>query len=164
MRDLLSNNDTKEALINYLSKKFVKSKLFGNQTLIIAWKETCYCNDTGYVKELASTQEEADTKIILHCIYASKKHCSKGSVSLNIFSPDTDVLILLIKYYESMIPDTLCIIGSGVHKRKLDINVLWKNLTELQREALPALHAISGCDSTGGFSNKGKQAASLIGS
>lgn len=156
MKDLLSLNKTKEALIIYLCEKFLKNNLFHKNNLIVAWGNACYCANDGYIEELASTQEEVDTKIIFHSIYTSKKHSSKDSLSLNVFSPDTDVLVLLIKYYNVIISDTFFITGSGIRKRKLNINILSGNLNKLQREALPAFHAISGCDSTGGFSKKGK--------
>ena len=46
------------------------------------------------------TQEEADTKIILHALDAS----AQGATQLSIYSPDTDVLVLALRRY----PDLCC--------------------------------------------------------
>ena len=44
--------------------------------------------------QLRSNQEEADTKIILHCVLASR-----GSVqTIVVCSPDTDVIVLLVHH------------------------------------------------------------------
>lgn len=46
------------------------------------------------VAELRSNHEEADTRIVLHCIYASKG----GVQSIVMCSPDTDVIVLLLHH------------------------------------------------------------------
>ena len=45
--------------------------------------------------ELYSSQEEADTRIILHCQYASRQSNSETTV---VRSPDTDVFLLLLSF------------------------------------------------------------------
>jgi uncharacterized LabA/DUF88 family protein len=51
------------------------------------------------VQLLDSNQEEADTKIVLHAVYAANQHADK----IIIFSPDTDVLVLLF-HHRAAIP------------------------------------------------------------
>ena len=52
---------------------------------------------------LASTQEEADTPIILHALYSDKLY-QENNVQDRIVvkSPDTDVLVLLVHYFPNM--------------------------------------------------------------
>ena len=52
---------------------------------------------------LASTQEEADTPIILHALYSDKLY-QENNVQGRIVvkSPDTDVLVLLVHYFPNM--------------------------------------------------------------
>ena len=52
---------------------------------------------------LASTQEEADTRIILYALYSSKLY-QENNVQGRIVvkSPDTDVLVLLVHYFPNM--------------------------------------------------------------
>ena len=49
---------------------------------------------------LASTQEEADTRIILHALYSDKLY-QENNVQGRIVvkSPDKDVLVLLVHYF-----------------------------------------------------------------
>jgi hypothetical protein len=56
---------------------------------------------------LAITQEEADTRIILHALYSDKLY-QENNVQGRIVvkSPDTDVLVLLVHYF----PNTLNVI------------------------------------------------------
>ena len=46
--------------------------------------------------ELSSNHEEADTRIVLHCLHAADTTAS--DVDLVVRSPDTDVFILLVHY------------------------------------------------------------------
>lgn len=155
MKDLLSHDTTKNELSDYISRNILKSGVFQGKTLIVAWQNTCYSNQTGYLEELASTQEEADTKMISHAVYISKNYKSDVPLLLTICSPDTDVFILILKYYDIFNCQVIFNTGTGPKERKILISAIAEKLTKLQRDALPALHALSGCDTTGGFSKKG---------
>ena len=48
-----------------------------------------------YEHELCSPQEEADTRIILHCLHVSEHD---ATLDIIIRSPDTNVIILLLQY------------------------------------------------------------------
>ena len=49
------------------------------------------------VSSVAANQEEADTRIVLHDIYAA----NNGSEKIVVRSPDTDVLVLLLHLKKS---------------------------------------------------------------
>jgi len=106
--------------------------------------------------ELTSNHEEADTRIVLHCLHAADTMAS--DVDLVVRSPDTDVFILLVHYcariHNRLFMDT----GCGTHRRDIDIHLCANKLGPDVCEALPALHAFTGCDSTSSFVRKEKKA------
>ena len=70
---------------------------------------------------------------------------------------ETDVAVLAI-YYESRIQCNLFVeIGSKVKKRIISVSKMAVNVGQDMADALPALHAISGCDSTSAFYGVGKK-------
>ena len=98
----MSNEDNKSQLINLIfdqcnTNKYA-SKLFG-QNIYFVIKDKCYhltCEDGNEVQtcpheSLFSSQDEADTRIVLHCLEISK--ASAASSTIIVRSPDTDVLI-----------------------------------------------------------------------
>ena len=72
------------------------------QTLFISGRHTVvaitrYSSVRG-VQLLDSNQEEADTKIVLHAVYTANQQADK----IIIFSPDTDVLVLLLHHHAAI--------------------------------------------------------------
>ncbi len=55
-------------------------------------------NVVGFVDELSSNQEEADSRMVLHASYAVKM----GATNATSFSPDTDVIVLLLHHFDSL--------------------------------------------------------------
>lgn len=87
MRSLLSHFKTKDELTAYLANKALLHAQRVGKKLIVSCRNEARSSDGSDVRELQSTQEEEDTKSILHFLYAS---CH--STTLHIYSPDTDVL------------------------------------------------------------------------
>ena len=55
------------------------------------------------VPELFSTQEKADTRIILHALFANKKiSCKNSQGRIVVKSSDTDVFLLCLHYFPQM--------------------------------------------------------------
>lgn len=73
-------------------------------------------------------------------------------LSLTFFSPDTDVLVLIIENYDRLPKNTSISMASGVQQ----IQPLWAALGPDRAKALPGLHAFSGTDTTGRFARIGK--------
>ena len=73
-----------------------------SKSSVIAYRDQAKCilMDTS---SMVSKPEEVHTKSILHTNFAS----SKGAMSLYIVSPDTDVLILVIKRYPFLCAKTM---------------------------------------------------------
>ena len=77
---------------------------------------------------------------------------STGSV-LFVCSPDTDVVMLLLHYCSQFAYQTL--FDTGVANRHL-VNDIQQVIRYDVAQALPALHAFTGCDAVSAFIQKGK--------
>ena len=69
MSVFLSNNKTKASLTEYLSSKLLEHYKVGQKPLIVSIANGAKSNHVN-VEHLTSTQEEADTMIILHAVHA----------------------------------------------------------------------------------------------
>ena len=97
--------------------------------------------------------EEADTKILLHALDAT----ADGATELTIHSPDTDVLVLAIRRYSEMCPNTSFVTGRGANHRSIKLQPMVEALAcPAKTTALRTFHAITGADNTGSYSGKGK--------
>ena len=116
---------------------------------------------------LASTQEEADTRIILHALYYySNKLYQENNVQGRIVvkSPDTDVLVLLVHYFPNMKNtseldwfQTGLITSTNDCRRYIPVHELCKSLSSVVCAILPAAYALTGCDTTSSFVGIGKK-------
>lgn len=97
-----------------------------------------------------NNHEEADTLLIHQAVLASRR--SSPNTELMVFSPDTDVLVLLIGHYDILLNSTSITMKSGV----LQIGSMWTFLGASRAKALPAFHAFTGTDNTSRFSGIGK--------
>ena len=119
-------------------------------SLVVSWRKNAAATHPD-VTVLQSSQEEVDTKIILHSAYVAER----GIKTLHIYSPDPDVLILSIRRYPLLPPDTGIFFGHGV-KRFISLRLIYDVLGPEKAAELPGLHSPSGCDTTGSFANEGK--------
>ena len=105
----LSNDENKTQLIQFILQEWSSnkyhSKLQGRRIFYVCGKDCFFitANDDDdniqkrLIADLCSSQEEADTRIILHMLNIIKKESDK-KIPIIIRSPDTDVLILLIHF------------------------------------------------------------------
>ena len=114
--------------------------------------------------DLSSTQEEADTRIVLHALNTDKfyrENKVKGRIVVK--SPDTDVLVLLIHYFPQMKSTCEVWFQTGMVTsikdcwRYIPVPELCKSLNSVVCNTLPATHAITGCDTTSSFFGIGKR-------
>ena len=66
------------------------------------------------VSRLDTTQEEADTILILHVIEAAKRE-----IEVHIMSPDTDVFILALAAAPHLGISPCILLGTGLKRRKV---------------------------------------------
>ena len=110
-KQFLSSTTTKDEQTVYLAKKALhhfdgKPKIF-----IVTSRQNVFSNCMD-VHHLHSSQEEADTRIILHSLDAAQRRATE----LYIQSPDTDVFVLTIRCYHQLCRDTYFITGVGNKK------------------------------------------------
>lgn len=106
------------------------------------------------VDSLSSTQEEADTRIILHCIHV--RDTEPDNTTILVRSPDTDVLVLLMHFSSQINRSVLFDNGVGNKRRLLSVPDLAQHMGTQICSILPAYHALTGCDTTSAFVRKGK--------
>lgn len=152
MKSLLSHVKTKDELTAYLSEKAIQYATGRNKCLFVSWRETAKCSMGIETDELKSNHEEADTKIILHSMFA----CRRGATQLHIYSPDTDVFILTLWWYKFLPLNTMFVTGVGQNQRMINLSKVTDSLGSNKTSALLGLHALSGSDTTGTLAKKAK--------
>lgn len=116
------------------------------------------------VEELFSTQEEADTRILLHAMSSDAKFKTSGQQGRVIIkTPDTDVIVLAIHYMPKMhFTDEMWIetgrITSTIDRRRyIPVHSICQTYGEGLCQILPPAHALSGCDSVSCLFGIGKK-------
>jgi hypothetical protein len=171
-----SSGENKQSLIRFLGDYIVKhinrnSSLQEGQSLYLAGlfsnPETVkMLNQNGMLdcNCLASTQEEADTRIILHALYSDKLYQEinvQGCIVVK--SPDMEVLVLYVHYFPKMKNTSELWFQTGLItstkdcRRYIPVHELCKSLSSAVCEILPAAHALTGCDTTSSFFGIGKK-------
>ena len=151
MKRLLSHERTKMELTEYLSSKVIQKSECLGRNVIVAWG--CYCQGTGCdVTHVKSSQEEANTKIILHAVDAA----SRGATEITIHSPDTDVFVLSLRRYPQLCTDVRFVTRTSQRHRVINLKHVVQVLGSTKVAALPDLHTLSGAEITGSFAGKGK--------
>ena len=107
------------------------------------------------VPELECHQEEADTRLFLHARHAA----SPRSAVVIIRSPDTDFAVIGCSLAAQIPAQVLLHTGTKERRRYISLSSVAARLGNGVCQALPGLHAFTGCDSTSAFSGRGKKAA-----
>lgn len=105
------------------------------------------------VQCLCSTQEEADTRIVLHAVDAAKKNFQR----VIFISRDTDVLVLMVMHATT--PEVWLSAGTGTKPRYVPVHTIKQTLTPEILAGMPAFHALTGCDTTSRMFGTGKKTA-----
>ena len=146
-KEFLSPIKTKIKLTEYLSKKL-------NDTLtldfVVVYGNCCLTNISSLNQELFDyNQEEADTGIVLHALDRSK---NDPFTELGIACSDTDVLLILLNYFEDI---NSCTIFKTSYQEYY-LREIHESLKPGIIKALFGFHAFSGCDQTGKFHGSAK--------
>ena len=106
----------------------------------------------------ASTQDEADGRLILHALYAANNASNK----IIIQSPDTDVFVLLLHHRNDIAAQEIYFLTGHKGKntdriRIIPIHRLYQQLTQSQINILLPVYCLTGCDTTSSFYGHGKK-------
>ena len=161
---LLSSNHNKNMIVEFLIGQWKNQlNLLNEKELYVTIGDIALrlCS-SGFteVSSLCSDHEEADTRLLLHAQHASRDH------NVVIFSPDTDVFIILMSKSTRLDTHLYFMTGTGIKRRIIDINAvvnhsfLTMNTTSCEKamflDAILGYHCFSGCDSVSAFAGKGK--------
>ena len=159
-RRLLRSSASKTALIKFLCQAWRNNpypEKLGSKLLYITCEKECFKvtkDGSEVVDELATSQEEADTRMLLHT-----KHASSNYRSMVIMTEDTDVFIIRLSVYHQISGNMYIQCGTKNRLRHIDITKVGQSLGEETCKALQGLHAFTGCDSVSAFSGRGKVSA-----
>ena len=106
------------------------------------------------IQDLFSSQEGADTRIILHYSYISNQKEIKRVI---LKSPDTDVFFFLLSFADKINKILLFDTGTRNKRRQIDMSSLASSMSSSLREAILSLNAFTGLDTTSYFAGKGKE-------
>ncbi len=103
------------------------------------------------IAALRRTQEEADTRMLLHAAHAAD-HAIPPVV---IRSPDSDVVVIALAVTHQ-IDTKLFRTRTQHHTRYLDLIAIGRGLRQEMCNALPGYHVFTGCESSSVFTGRGK--------
>ena len=141
---------TKANLTLFLARKLIDN---AKVHVITATHQRVMSNRAGNITPGVSTQEEADTLMILHAVEAAKA----GSI-VHIYSQDTDVLLLALRRVPLLGEQAALLMGTGDRRRLVLLKPIYDSLGEQKAKALCKWHALTGCDTTGYIRGKSKKA------
>lgn len=154
LKQLLSHIETKQQLTKYLAKYFIEIITSTNKRYVVTYDKISESNIQDSIEDVAThDHEEADTLIVLHCLNIARQNPFS---ECTVYSPDTDVFLLLIHHYD-MLPQALHFrTGRGKDIRDIDIRSCQEALRPAQVKALLGFHVLTGCDQIGKFNGKSK--------
>eukprot|EP00745_Piridium_sociabile_P027749 TRINITY_DN44663_c0_g1_i3.p1 TRINITY_DN44663_c0_g1~~TRINITY_DN44663_c0_g1_i3.p1 ORF type:complete len:1606 (-),score=395.32 TRINITY_DN44663_c0_g1_i3:590-5317(-) len=160
-RKFLCRPGNKSSLIKFLVEQWKQPdhrKKLNGKTMYVTCEETCFRMTDGAcveVPELLSTQEEADTRLLLHALHAARS----GSKAVVITAEDTDVMVICLGLHKDIPCQIYQKRGTQNRTRFVDITKLGKALGDSICNSLIGLHAFTGCDSVSAFAGRGKLGA-----
>jgi hypothetical protein len=158
-KGLLSSSKGKKAMLHFLCKEMKDEKYSRKlvQRLIVSFESECFCltnNGVSSVAELISSQEEADTKILLHAKHAAQE----GFEWIILSCQDTDISVIALHFAQQISPSKV-VMKRGNRNRVVlqDLTVLSTILGSGICAALPGFHSFTGCDTVSAFAGRGKK-------
>lgn len=141
--DFMALSENKRDLSAFLSNELIQAAT--GKTLIVAGGlglEVKTSNPEIDTSLLRSNHEEADTRVILHCVHSASEH-------IVVAARDTDIAILLLAHFHEMQCEKLWL-KAGTSKAPMYIPihevVVTLGLEQPVLETILAFHAITGCD------------------
>ena len=154
-QQFLREDGSKLELFDPLCHQLAQERFTG---VVIMTNGEDVCKSKAVDTEILSpcTQEEADTRMLLHAADGVKQ----GHKNILLRTVDTDVVVLAVSLAHKLECDRLCIaFGTGKSFHYLDATYMALMLGNDRCTALPSFHALTGCDTTSSFAGIGKRTA-----
>ena len=155
MADLLATNQSKTQMASYLAKGLINHYRGNTYVKVVVSYSSKVCTNQPHVMEDDFTShghEEADTQIPLHVLRVLRESTYKH---IDVFSPDTDVLVLLIDLVSRGHIGALTniILHAGKYNSPKDIDVVQRvhALGKRKAQGLIGFHNFTGSDYGGKF-------------
>ncbi|KAG1647324.1 Down syndrome cell adhesion molecule-like protein 1 [Nymphon striatum] len=156
--DFMASTDNKGDLCLYLSNALATAP--SEKTIVVGGgfaseTEVRSTDANMYTDLLERTHEEADTRVVLHCIHSNEQ-------TIVVTASDTDILILLLAHFNKLTCSQLWLkAGTSKKPKYVPIHDIRKQLgfSDQVYEIIPAFHAITGCDTVSYFSGHSKKSA-----
>uniref|UniRef100_UPI00358E9C5E uncharacterized protein n=1 Tax=Myxine glutinosa TaxID=7769 RepID=UPI00358E9C5E len=151
----LREDGNKTELFNLLSERVTNETFPG--IVVMTHGEELRCSETIDSDWLsASTQEEADTRMLLHAADGARQGCK----NILLRTVNTDVVVLAVSLAHKLDSAQLTVaFGMGKSFRYLDATHMAQTLGNDKCNAILAFHALTGCDTTSSFTGIGKRTA-----
>ena len=120
MSRFLSHDKTKADLTEYLAARTLEYNKHSSKVVITSASGHARSNSELFVDN--DNHEKADTLLIYHAVLASRRN--PHDAELVVFSPDTDVLVLVIANYDVLLRNTSLSMDSGV----IQLQPTWRAL------------------------------------
>lgn len=157
-KDFLHVDDNKTELFSFLSQESTRLPIAdGKEVYATHGREVLCSPEESDLTNLAPcSQDEADTRLLLHVAGAVQK----GSKKVTICTVDTDVVVVAASSFSKINPDELWVaLGTGSRFRYIAIHELVVTMNPRQCFTLPVCHALTGCDTVSAFAGRGKKTA-----
>lgn len=129
MKKLLSHSKTKSDLSEFLSRKIIEYGQNDGMKMVVSFKNQAYSSYNVNTDMLESDQEEADTKILLHCLWVSQ---IDKFAKIFIYSPDTDVFVLAVSNSYIINDGTYFCTGTGNNRRMIYVRDIYLKLGKFE--------------------------------
>lgn len=141
--------------VKWLASNYQGTKLLYLGISPQAWVVSAEC--TSPFPQLNCSHEEADDRMMFHVQHILTHRT--GPTSLSLLSGDTDVFVCLlyhitVNWKDLGLQELWLIRNSGVKRSLLPLHDICKELGVELTKCLPALHALTGCDTTSKVSTK----------
>jgi hypothetical protein len=146
-KTFLSSKETKDQLTLYLAQKSVTSC----RIPVTTHTRKGVLSPNVNMVNITSTQEEADTLLILYAVAESRI-----GKQVHIYASDTDVLVLALRQVPKLGLHPILIVGTGEQRRQVKLKPIYDALGPEKAAALPGFHSLTGSDTTGHIHGKGK--------
>ena len=160
--EFLKNGENKKRLIEIFKDVLIDEREFileqlNCEVLYYSMDNICFAFKMDGVEqcpELSSNQEEADTKMIMHCVNALDSN-DHGNVVIRSHSGDTDINVLATSLILNNAGRTFVDYNTGDYREVLCLGDV--DLIDEEKSALIGLHSFTGNDYASSFFKKSKK-------
>ena len=155
-QEFLRVDANKEELFELLAEKIQGKCVEGKQIVTTFREATLTAPIHSNVNVSHCNHEEADTRIFIHVTDATHQEFRKILIKSN----DSDVVIIAVSCIQDLHLDELWVAyGTGKAYRYIPAHLITQQMGPAKSRALLSFHALTGCDTTSAFHEKGKKTA-----